>query len=315
VTTDSSLAAAHSHTPRAALEASRAFCEQLTRREARNFYYGMRLLAEPRRARMYALYAYMRALDDIVDDTAHPAPAKHELLDRWREATHEQGPMNGQVNGHGPEPALLWPSFHEMVRSCAVPAYLFDDAIEGQRQDIAHTPPETFDRVREYCYRVAGTVGVACLYIWGFSGGESTQRLAVERGTAFQLTNILRDISEDARQGRLYLALSDLHAAGVSPQTFLSPANARGATIAPSAALTRLLAEYAARAHACFETSAPLDERVDPAGRAALIAMTDIYRGLLTRIEADPARVLRERVSLSLVNKLRIGWRAVRACG
>lgn len=294
-------------------EASRAFCERITREQARNFYYGMRLLAEPRRARMYALYAYMRALDDIVDDPGRSAPAKHELLDRWREATHEQGQASGQVNRYCPEPAALWPSFHEMVRACAVPAYLFDDAIEGQRQDIAHQPPHSFEQVREYCYRVAGTVGVACLYIWGFSGGETTQRLAVERGIAFQLTNILRDICEDSRQGRLYLALDDLHAAGVSPATFLSPTGAPGARIAPTPALTGLLADYAARARARFQSSAALEERVDPAGRPALVAMTEIYSGLLARIEADPARVLRERVSLSLMRKLRIGWRAVRA--
>ncbi|MBX3382607.1 MAG: phytoene/squalene synthase family protein [Phycisphaeraceae bacterium] len=286
-------------------EASRAFCERITREQARNFYYGMRLLSEPRRGRMYALYAYMRALDDIVDDPGRSAPAKHELLDRWREATH--------APHTAPEPAQIWPAFRDMALACRVPTYLFDDAIEGQRQDIAHQPPHSFEQVREYCYRVAGTVGVACLYIWGFSGGETTQRLAVERGIAFQLTNILRDICEDSRQGRLYLALDDLHAAGVSPATFLSITGAPGARIAPTPALTGLLADYAARARARFQSSAALEERVDPAGRPALVAMTEIYSGLLARIEADPARVLRERVSLSLMRKLRIGWRAVRA--
>src|SRR5439155_18069613 len=113
---------------------------------------------------------------------------------------------------------LLWPAFAEMVSDYRMPRHIFDDVIAGQRQDLEPEPFDTFAQLREYCYRVAGVIGLASIYIWGFEGGDETEALAIDRGVAFQLTNILRDLKEDAARGRCYLPLDELAQIGVSAQ-------------------------------------------------------------------------------------------------
>jgi len=283
------------------LDASRAYCRDVTRRQARNFYYGLRLLPEPKRSSMYALYAYMRLLDDIADaDDGRSVARRLDDLATWQQQTHDA------VAGRTPDAAHpLWPAFVDMARRHDVPQRCFDDAIAGQRQDLQPRPFDTFDDLREYCRQVAGVVGVASIYVWGFDGGAETEQLALDRGLAFQLTNILRDLREDAANGRCYLPQCEL--AGCDLSTHLDRPEEAGQ---PFAAFMDVQID---RARSYYASSADLERRIAADSRPTLVAMTCIYRGLLDRISADPARVLRERVRLSLLTKLRIGWRATRS--
>jgi len=148
-------------------------------------------------------------------------------------------------------------------------------------------------------------VGLASIYIWGFEGGADTESLAIDRGVAFQLTNILRDLREDAARGRTYLPREELTLLKVSEDDLRS---ARGGK-----AFSELMRFQIDRAEAYYQTSRSLEERIQRDSRATLVAMTQIYHKLLKKVAQEPERVLRERVSLSLLSKLMIGWRAARA--
>ena len=175
--------------------------------------------------------------------------------------------------------------------------------IEGQKQDLDFKPFDNFEALFAYCYRVAGVVGLASIYVWGFEGGDDTEFLAVQRGG---LSNSPTSCAtcEDAFKGRVYLPLKnetmqvaedDLHQ-GKGGRHFLD-----------------LMRFQIARAEAFYEKSVGLEDRISADSRPTLIAMTEIYRGLLKKVAHQPERVLRKRVSLSLFSKLRIGWRASRA--
>lgn len=290
-----------------ALGASAACCEAITRAQARNFYHGLKLLPEPKRSQMYALYAYMRMLDDIADeDDGRDRARRLADLESWRRLTHDA--FEGRLPDDpptGPGGADIWPAFADLVGRCSIPRKVFDDAIAGQARDLGTPRFETFDELEDYCYQVAGTVGVASVHVWGYTGGADTIELAAHRGTAFQLTNILRDLREDAAAGRTYLPRQELADAGVTPEDLRAGRVTTG--------FVALVGRQVARAEAFYERSAPLDPRVDADSRPTLVAMTDIYRGLLKKIARDPGRVLRERVSLSLPDKLWIAWRAKRS--
>src|SRR4051794_24664937 len=162
--------------PGVSLADSRAFCEQLTRAKARNFYYGLKLLPEPKRSDMFALYAYMRLVDDIADEEdGRDHDQRVADLEAWRLQTH------AALNGELPPDATheLWPAFSEMVRRCNIPASCFDAVIAGQSQDLRPLRIDTFEQLHEYCYRVAGVVGLASVCVWGYDGGAETEKLAV----------------------------------------------------------------------------------------------------------------------------------------
>jgi len=287
------------------LDDSRQFCRELTKAAAKNFYYGLRLLPEPKRSAMFALYAYMRLVDDIADEEQKATPEQRAAeLDVWRAYTHEalSGRVPPGVNGD----TRMWAAFMHMVRHYRVPAHVFDDAITGQQRDLWPERFETFAQLREYCYQVAGVVGVASIHIWGFEGGAETEALAAERGVALQLTNILRDLREDAARGRIYLPLEDLAAAGVSEEDVL---RGRGGD-----AFRRLMRFEIDRAEHHYAKSRGLEARIAADSRPTLIAMTDIYHRLLRKVARDPEDVLRLRVSLSPWSKLCIGWKAARLC-
>jgi phytoene synthase len=286
-------------TAKARLARSREYCRQVTRSAAKNFYHGLKLLPPAKRSAMFALYAFMRYIDDIADDdNSRPIAQREADLEQWRQQTH------AALRGEIPSDHDLWPAFATMVQQYKIPGVLFDDAIAGQHQDLRPVEPATFDELRQYCYRVAGVVGVASIHIWGFTGGEKTISLAIDRGIAFQLTNILRDVREDAARGRIYLPREDLTAAGLADQDLL--------TMRGGDKFAQLIRFQAARAESYFEKSDPLDSHIERDSRSTLATMTEIYRGILKKIAADPLRVLHERISLSTVAKLRIAWRAMR---
>jgi phytoene synthase len=284
------------------LAQSRAYCEQLTRQVAKNFYYGLRLLPDAKRSAMFALYAYMRLVDDIADDDdGRSIEQRHQELDAWRAQTR------AVLDGLPPDESAhaLWPAFAETVQRYNIPTLVFDEVIEGQRQDLDRATFQTFEDLRVYCYRVAGVIGLASIYIWNFEGGPATELLAIDRGVAFQLTNILRDLREDAARSRCYLPQDEMIAMGVSEEDLLQGKGGEN--------FERLIRFQIERAESLYQSSSALENRIEKDSRPTLRAMTDIYHGLLNKISADPQRALNERVSLSVLSKLRIGWRAVRA--
>jgi phytoene synthase len=296
-----SLATAATGRPGASLAESRAYCAALTKRQARNFYYGLKLLPQRKRGAMFALYAYMRLVDDIADgQNGQTLSQRSEALDAWNEAT--QSALAGQVprDGH-----LIWPAFADMVHAHNVPHHVFQDVIAGQRQDLQSPVFQTFQDLRGYCYRVAGVVGIASIYIWGFQGGQETESLAIDRGIAFQLTNILRDLREDSDRGRFYIPRDELTSAGVGEDQLRSARASNG--------FEPMMRMQIARAREFYQRSASLESFISADCRPTLAAMTQIYHGILEKMAADPACVLRRRVSLSPMAKFRIAWRASRS--
>jgi phytoene synthase len=286
------------------LELSRQWCQRLTQSQAKNFYYGLRLLPPAKRAAMFALYAYMRLADDIADaEDGRTEAQRSDALEHLRVQTH------AAFEGNPPDAAThaLWPAFTETVRGYSIPRLVFDEVIAGQRQDLGVIAFEDFPQLHQYCYRVAGVVGLACVHIWGFVGGKETEAMAIDRGVAFQLTNILRDLREDAERGRIYLPACELTELNMTERDLLGGINGDGA---PFRLLMRRQIE---RAEMYYEKSAVLEERIERDSRPALVAMTAIYHGLLKKVARRPESVLVRRVSLSWPSKLLIGWRALRA--
>jgi phytoene synthase len=294
-------------------QASREYCRRVTQQQAKNFYYGLRLLPEPAKSSMFALYAWMRRADDLADDSAHlPLMERQLLLDEFRQLTHQaistpaaDAPESIAVAGAASWPG--WAAFADCVARHKIPRHLFDAMIDGQKQDLEFHQPLTDADLREYCYRVAGVVGLASIYIWGFSGGAETEAMAIDRGIAFQLTNILRDVREDAERQRIYFPLDTMRQCGLSAQELM--------TGGASASFVELMRHHIGHAERLFQQSAGLDQRISAENRSALMAMTAIYHGILRKIAAEPQRVLRGRVRLGKLSKICIAlqcWRATK---
>lgn len=265
------------------LRAAYRACAAISRREAKNFYYGFLLLPPGRRRAMCALYAFMRRTDDLADEPGD-ADAKRAALDAWR------GELDAALRGEAVGSAIL-PALADTVRGHAIPARHLHEVIDGVAMDLEPRPFATFDDLYGYCYRVASAVGLCCLRIWGYrSEGGRAESMAESCGLALQLTNILRDVREDARSGRVYLPAEDLARFGVVP-----------AELADGALTDRLraLLEFeAGRARSYYEACRPLARLVDPVGRPMLRAIVGIYRDLLGEIERRGYDVLTGRVSV-----------------
>jgi phytoene synthase len=268
------------------LQDSYTACRVITKERAKNFYFGIRLLPYERRDSLCAAYAFFRIADDLSDDEA--IVDKDQRLEHWKALVRET-PENAERH-----PIL--PAFYDSVRKYSIPHHYFEELLDGTTSDLTVTRYATFDDTYRYCYRVASTVGLVCLHVFGFDHSPEALAQAEARGIAFQLTNILRDVAEDGGRGRIYLPLEDLARFEVSQDEFLAGQ--------PSAKLEALLAFEIERAKSYYERSATLSQRVNKESRASLDAMTGIYRALLTKIESMGPRVFRERAKLSKLEKL-----------
>jgi phytoene synthase len=255
------------------------------------------MLPQAKRDALCALYAFMRLVDDV-SDTVGSAADKQRGLSRWRAAL--DAAAAGDVSSH---PIL--PAFADTIEKFQIPARYFHDLISGAEMDLTVGEYRTFDRLREYCYRVAGTVGLTCLHVFGFDDPHAPD-LAEKLGIAFQLTNILRDVPKDYEMGRVYLPLEDLAQFGVRPEAL-----GRG----PLTQEMRAFLEFeAARAWNYYREGVELIPLVHADSRAALWALARIYSSLLRRIEARGYDVFSERVRLSTPEKTgillraRLGW-------
>ncbi|MGQ9918699.1 MAG: phytoene/squalene synthase family protein [Bryobacteraceae bacterium] len=273
------------------LEASWRHCERVARRRARNFYYSFLALPAPRRRAMCALYAFMRECDDLSD--GHRA-SREGLLD-WRRQ------LDAALQGSLP-PHPVWPAVLDTVRRYAIPPECLYGMIECVSSDLEPRVFRTFDELYRYCYLVASVVGIATVHVFGFADPRAPQ-LAEWCGIAFQLTNILRDVREDALNGRIYLPREDLARFGVAFEMLSADS--------VSAPLRELLAFETSRAREFYRKAEPLIDMVSPESRHALWALIEIYRRLLERIEQRRYEVLKSRVRLTALEKTGIALRAL----
>jgi phytoene synthase len=279
------------------LRESYRFCGALSRREAKNFYYAFLLLPRERRRSMCALYAFLRHTDDLADEPG-PDEQKARALESWRHAL--DAALADGADGWPGFPALA-----DTVARHAIPAKLLHEVIEGVSMDIEPRGFATFEELADYCYHVASVVGLCCLHIWGYrSEGGEAERLAEHCGLALQITNIIRDVHEDARAGRIYLPREDLARFGVEPGE-LAVAGPPGDRV------RELLAFEARRAYEFYEDARRLIPLVDPVGRPVLRTIVGIYRALLDEIVRRDYRVLDGRISLSPWRKIAIALGAI----
>lgn len=295
-----------------------SYCEHVTQARARNFYYGLKLTPEPKRSAIYAIYAFMRACDDLVDDALDEAPPVRSQLPASTATQHEASVSEAlarietfratmeQVIAASPGDPLpqgqMWPAFAHVMRTYPIDPKHLHDMLDGQRCDLKQDRYETFEELYDYCYKVASVVGLVCIAIWGSDGDPAVRQLAEYRGIAFQLTNIIRDVAEDAQRGRIYLPLEDFDRFGYSPEQLIAGK--------PSPGFDRLITYEIERAASYYEMSATLDKHLAPCCRATNWAMTRIYRGLLRRIGRRPRKILTQRVRLSNFEKATIAMRA-----
>lgn len=283
-----------------ALSGAYKACRKIAKREAKNFYYAFVALPSERRNAICAIYAFMREADDIADDESRPIGERRQRLDAWLDSWHiaAQG-------GVSPDPVFL--AVHDAVSRFKIPLKLLDELVAGVAMDLQSDTcgaPETYESFRElyrYCYLVASVVGLVCIRIFGYRDLRA-ERLAEETGIAFQLTNILRDVAEDASRNRIYLPLDDLAKHQVSLGSLLH----RTPGLPPTAQERALLAAMGRRAERFYKSARQLLPLIDSESRPALWVLVSIYRALLRRIQRAKYDVFSRRASVPLPVKLTI---------
>jgi phytoene synthase len=297
-------------------------CRGITRTSAKNFYYAFLVLPKRKRQALCAVYAFMRRCDDIADDPNLAFEDRRQKLDTWLDALHRV--QQGQPSD---DPILL--ALNDAQRRYIIPAGLLDELAMGTAMDVVdpaaetQAPPvstnsaapqlavqnkvqnkaqykvqyKTFEDLKVYCYRVASVVGLVCIHIFGYRD-PAAEPLAEQCGLAFQLTNIIRDVKEDAALGRVYLPEEDLAKFGLSAADLLS---------APDAARFRpLLALEADRAREGYQAGDQLVPYISEDSQPALYVLVNIYRKLLEKIAERQYDVFNGKITLTVTEKLRI---------
>jgi phytoene synthase len=283
-------------------------CRGITRTAAKNFYYAFLVLPRHKREALCAVYAFMRRCDDIADDPSLSLAERRQKLDSWLDAFHR-----AQQGNPTDDPILL--GLTDAQRRYVIPAGLLDELALGTAMDV-ELPQEpedepgfareipalqvrykSFEDLRRYCYRVASVVGLVCIQVFGYRD-PAAEELAERCGIAFQLTNIIRDVKEDAAQGRVYLPEEDLNKFGVSAAELL--------TNPDPTRFRAVLAMEADRAREYYRSGDELIPYVAEDSQPALWVLVNIYRSLLAKIADRQFDVFTGRVSLSTWEKLRI---------
>jgi phytoene synthase len=284
-------------------------CRSIARRSAKNFYYGFLVLPLAKRQALCAVYAFMRKCDDIADDPVLPISVRRQKLETWLEAFHRVD--SGEATD---DPILL--ALADAQRRFGIRVGLLDELAYGTAMDVEDEASrelaggqaatnsaeglvplyKTFNDLKRYCYRVASVVGLVCVKVFGYRD-PAAEILAERCGLAFQLTNIIRDVKEDAAMGRVYLPEEDLAQFGVAASELGSGTPSR---FAP------LLAMEADRAREYYRSGDELIPFVDEDSRPALWVLITIYRTLLEKIASRQYDVFSERISLPLHKKLTI---------
>jgi squalene synthase HpnC len=268
------------------VRASYAECNRIARAARSSFYLAFFGLRKEKRNALCALYAFMRLVDNVSDEPGALESKRHGLA-RWRAMLDEA--VAGRTDAH-----VILPALADTITRFDIPTRYFHDLILGAEMDLTVATYATFDRLSEYCYRVAGTVGLTCLHVFGFDHPKAPD-LAERLGLAFQLTNIIRDVGSDYAMGRIYLPQEDLDRFGVHVEEL------RG-QVTPK--LQQLLEFEADRAWQMYREGAPLVMQVNVDSRATLWALVRTYSSLLARIEERGFDVFGPRVSLSNAEKI-----------
>jgi phytoene synthase len=273
------------------LAESYRYCEHVAKTQAKNFYYSFLTLPPDRKAAMCAIYAFMRYSDDVSDEAAEDRSKAAEAK-AWRAALDRA--FAGDYGDN-----LILPAFHDTVQRYAIPAQYFHDLIDGMEMDLEINRYETFAELHQYCYRAASVVGFVCIHIWGFdpANGKALE-YAEACGLAFQLTNILRDVKEDAERGRIYLPLEDLRRFEVSEEDLLAGR--------VSGNFHRLMEFEAERTRGYYAQAEQLMPLLHASGRPTYTIMLKIYRGILDEIEKSGYDVHSRRARVSTPKKLLI---------
>jgi len=282
------------------LESAYATCRAIAKREARNFYYAFVALPEPRRNAICAIYAFMRKADDLSDDESIPREQRLRIIEQWQGAWR-----SASQTGATQDPVFI--AVRDATQRFNIPLSLLDELIAGTTSDLKTNPGDgpdtyaTFADLYQYCYLVASVVGLVCIRIFGYTD-PAAEKLAEETGIAFQLTNILRDVAEDAERGRVYLPLEDLAAHHVTLNSLLH----RAKRTPPSADERTLLAGIGKRAASYYASAAKLLPLIDRESRPAMWVLVSIYHALLRRIERANYDVFTERASVPTAQKVTI---------
>ena len=292
-------------------------CVQIAKRTGRNFYYSFLTLPKRLAEDMCVLYAFMRWTDDLADAEQLSLELRTVAIHQWRE--HLRAALHSPANPQSlpaSVPSLLEPlgvsparlvdqhilaAVVDVVRRYRIPEQYLFDVIDGVESDLVVRRFETFPQLEDYCYHVAGVVGLCCIRIWGFEGAQA-ERLAIDCGTAFQLTNVLRDLSEDAARGRIYLPREDLACFGYTAEELRAGIR--------NSAFEALMKFQVDRARDYYDRSADLTACLSPPGRRTYTAMRDIYGGLLREIERRRYDVFTQRIRLSGFQKLKSAFMA-----
>jgi len=263
------------------------FCQAYTRHRARNFYLAFAVLPPPKRRAIYAAYAFSGHLDDAADEEG-PLDAKARRL-----ADHRRR-LRDCYEGRRPDPLFL--ALGDAIDRYAIPRDYFEALLDGIEMDISITRYSTFDELHRYCYRVASVVGLICVGVFGHRPHPEALDYAVDLGVALQLTNILRDVREDAERGRIYLPLDEMERFGYSEADLLAGRR--------NGALRDLMRFQVARARDYFERGRLLLPLLDRRSRMCVNVLQGVYGRLLDRIEERDYDVFQGRVSLSTGEKL-----------
>ncbi len=270
-------------------------CEEITRREARNFHYGIRLLPGPKRSALSAVYAFARRVDDVGDGDL-PTAVKRDALEGLRAQLRDRHERTD-------DPVLV--ALSDAADRLPIPLEALDELIDGVQMDVDGRRYRDFEELTTYCHCVAGTVGLLSIGVFGTSDQAAAAPLADTLGIALQVTNILRDVGEDLGNGRVYLPAEDYERFGWDPEH--PHANPDG--------FAELVRFEAARAHDWYARGLRLLPLLDRRSAASTAAMAGIYRRLLTRIAADPTQVLSRRMSLSGREKVAVAARSLVGAG
>ena len=297
------------------LDAAYERCAEIARREARNFYYAFLALPKHKRNAICAVYAFMRHADDISDDESRSREERRADLASWLED------WNRAASGEPTEDPVFMALADTQIRF-QIPLELLDQLVQGTAMDLQppgaadaadadgaaqprpyndYTTFPTFDDLRRYCYYVASVVGLVCIRIFGYSDARA-ESLAEDTGVAFQLTNILRDVREDAERGRIYLPLDDLDRYGVRIENLAALRDGAHMTLNQR----ELLESLAERAEDYYKSGVALLPLIDPDARPALWVLITIYHDLLRRIERRNFDVFSERVRVPLRTRIAI---------
>ena len=292
------------------LDEAYRICREIARREAKNFYYSFVALPEPKRDAICAVYAFMRHADDLSDDESASLAERRRNLETWLGAWHA-----AQAGGAVDDPVFI--ALRDAQQRFGITGELLDQLVQGTAMDLHKATGDatmvegfdtyaTFEDLYRYCYLVASVVGLVCIRIFGYSDARA-EKLAEETGIAFQLTNILRDVREDAERKRVYLPLEDLRQKGVTLEGLAALKDGSRMTVGQR----ELLAMEAGRAERFYESGRALLPLISADARPALWVLITIYHSLLRKIEAYQYDVFSKRVSVATPVKLGILFRGL----